>query len=174
MFIELTRVCWPDIRNQFAERSWDIFNALLDATPPLNGELTWIFGYFSYVLASQKIVMLTKDTSMQMVKWDFTTRSPKYCLRCQVKQFFQRTFPSAVKKREVFLFHHSDIVTFCVQLGTIVMSLDVMKEMSSTMLVLRRLHGSTMLQRSGLSWKANSCPWELMLKESACPAHLSV
>jgi xylulokinase len=51
-----------DIRNQFAERSWDIFNALLDATPPLNdGKMGFYYkeseilpplpvGYHRYVL----------------------------------------------------------------------------------------------------------------------------
>ena len=40
-FIQMTSL-WsvgcPDIRNRYADGSWETFNALLDNTPPLNGE----------------------------------------------------------------------------------------------------------------------------------------
>lgn len=52
-FSNVTHILITDIRNRYAEKSWEVFNKFLEQTPPLNGLLLRSFGSysgFSYLL----------------------------------------------------------------------------------------------------------------------------
>lgn len=41
-----------DVRNRYAERSWDVFNSYLEKTPPLNGIFLLLSSHTDVVLSS--------------------------------------------------------------------------------------------------------------------------
>lgn len=43
----MTHILMLDVRNRYAERSWEVFNKFLQQTPPLNGLLLYSFSTYS-------------------------------------------------------------------------------------------------------------------------------